>query len=278
MRKYILSAFMAAVGLCGSCQAVENIKIQPMSRYDGISREDIIKKRQDKMIYSSFYRYNYEPKVFDDVKEGEKWQGDKNSCARYKLNDGLSEASIWINNPDILVHMTLYSKYFTGVYAGEYNPVFCVYAKQLLFKPLRITYDKEKKEITSIYKAYNVLLGIGSHVFGALDFTFSPINAYDAGFNYYTMAESSGLTFSTQGNIRNSVKNLSDVVSTRAHMAVCPQCYINGKESCMCYKNVENMTAQLTSKQAEVLFKLWKENPKLKNDEADFYYRIKFVK
>lgn len=278
MRKYLLLLVLLVFIFCEDVGAVENIAIQPMSRYNGISKENLIKKRQEKMIYSSFYRYNYEPKIFDDVKEGENWIGDKISCARYKLNDGLSEASIWINNPNILVHMSMYSKYFTGVYAGEYNPVFCVYAKQLLFKPLKIIYDKEKREITSIYRAYNVLLGIGSHVFGALDFVFSPINAYDVGFNYYTVEESSGVTFDTEGNKRSTVKNLLDVVSTQARITVCPRCYVHGKESCMCYKNVENTIAQLTSKQAEILFKFWKEKPVSKNDEADFYYRIKFVR
>lgn len=277
MRKYLVSAFVV-VGLCGNCQAVENIKIQPMSRYDGISKEELAKKRREKIIYSSFYRYDYEPKVFDDVKGGEKWVGDKASCSYYKFNDGVSEASIWINNPDILVHMSGARKYFTGVYVGEYNPVFCTYAKQLLFKPLKMTIDKEKKEITSVYKAHNILLGIGSHVFGAIDFILSPVNAYDAGFNYYALAENSGITFDIEKNKRNSVEALTDIVSTRSRMEVCQQCYVHETESCMCYNNITNTAAQLTSKQAEMLFKFWKEKPKSKDAEADFYYRIKFVK
>lgn len=278
VQRYVLLIILFMCGFCKNGCSIENINIQPMSRYNGINKEELIKKRQEKMIYSTFYHYNYEPKVFNDVKNGENWVGDKNSCARYKLGDGLSEASIWINNPDILVHMSVYSKYFTGVYAGEYNPVFCVYAKQLLFKPLRIMYDKENKKITSVYRAYNVLLGIGSHVFGALDFVFSPINAYDVGFNYYTVVESNGMSFDIDKNKKETVQDLSGVVSTRARMTVCSPCYANEKESCLCYHNSENTKAQLTSKQAEVLFKFWREKPASKDDEADFYYQIKFVK
>ncbi len=277
MQKYLLLVCALIFCICKDGYAAEKVMIQSMSRYDGISREEIIKKREEKMIYSSFYRYDYKPKIFDAVKEGEKWPGNKASCSRYKLNDGLSEASIWINNPDILIHMSGASKYFTGVYAGVYNPVFCVYAQQLLFKPLRIYFDSEKKEITSTYRAYNILLGIGSHTFGALDFYLSPINAYDVGFNYYAMVESKGISFDTDRNKNSAVKQLSDVVSTKARLAVCPRCFVREEGSCVCYKNKENQTVQLTSKRAEMLFKLWKEKPLSKDDEADFYYRIKFV-
>ena len=74
-----------------------------------------------------------------------------------------------MKNPNILVHPfagTIYHMY----YGKTNNPVFCMYAKQLLFKPKSIVYNEEKKEITTTYKAYNILLGRGSHTFGALNF------------------------------------------------------------------------------------------------------------
>lgn len=67
------------------------------------------------MIYSAFYRYDYQPKIFDRYDAKEKWIGNRYSCYRNRFYDGNSEASIWLKNPNILVHPfagTIYHMYY----------------------------------------------------------------------------------------------------------------------------------------------------------------------
>ncbi len=270
-----ITAFMF-MGICFTAEAAEKIVLQPMSELDGMTKEELVEHREKKMIYSSFYRYDYKTTIFDRLKDGEKWVGDKSSCYRNKFYDGKSEASIWLNNPNILVHLSLNAMY--GMYYGNtYNPVFCMYAKQLLFKPKSIVYDEKKKEIVSSYKAYNVLLGIGSHTHGALSINLSAINAYDAGFNYINLAQANGIVFDSERSGKSMKSAMSEALAIRTDVAFCDPCYVKTPGACNCYRKEGEWTVKLDSPRAEMLFKLWKDQPKSVNDEADFYYRIKFA-
>ena len=228
------------------------------------------------MIYSAFYRYDYQPKIFDRYDAKEKWIGNRYSCYRNRFYDGNSEASIWLKNPNILVHPfagTIYHLY----YGKTNNPVFCMYAKQLLFKPKSIVYNEEKKEITTTYKAYNILLGRGSHTFGALNFGLFPINAYDVGFNYISLAESKGLASCGRRDRKTLESAMGAVWALNEDVSVCNPCYERRDDVCTCYTKDGSLDVVLKRQNAEMLFKLWKEKPKSKNDDADFYYRIRFV-
>lgn len=263
--------------LQGICLAAEErVSLQPMCDLDGKTKDDLVKLREKSMIYSAFYRYDYQPKIFDRYDAKEKWIGNRYSCYRNRFYDGNSEASIWLKNPNILVHPfagTIYHMY----YGKTNNPVFCMYAKQLLFKPKSIVYNEEKKEITTTYKAYNILLGRGSHTFGALNFGLFPINAYDVGFNYISLAESKGLASSGRRDRKTLESAMGAVWALNEDVSVCNPCYERRDDVCICYTKDGSLDVVLKRQNAEMLFKLWKEKPKSKNDDADFYYRIRFV-
>ncbi|MCM1322577.1 MAG: hypothetical protein NC218_00130 [Acetobacter sp.] len=278
MKKYLILMFLLLSSYSSAGWTAERLLLQPMSEFDGKTKEEMEKHRKQKMINSVFYHYNYEPRCFGDIKADEKWVGDAASCWRNKFSDGLSEASIWINNPNILVHPSLDKKYGAAVlYADMYNPVFCVYAKQLLFKPLRLMYDKEKKEITATYRAYNVLVGIGSHSNGALNIFLSTINAYDSGFNYFVLATAEDVEFNSERSSKKKYGALTKVSDTRTQFGFVEKCYLQSDYPCNNYRNVNDLAVRLQSKRAEMLFKFWKEKPASEKDKADFYYRIKFI-
>ena len=91
--------------LQGICLAAEErVSLQPMCDLDGKTKDDLAKLREKSMIYSAFYRYDYQPKIFDRYDAKEKWIGNRYSCYRNRFYDGNSEASIWLKNPNILVH------------------------------------------------------------------------------------------------------------------------------------------------------------------------------
>ncbi len=254
----------------------ENVAVQPMSELDGVSKERLIKLRERSMIYSAFYSYDYQPRIFERYNPKEKWVGDKYSCYRNEFYDGKSEASIWLKNPNVLIHPvagTLRHMF----YGDANNPVFCMYSQQLMFKPKSIVYKEDKKEIVVTYKAYNILLGIGSHTFGAIDFSLSPINAYDVGFNYMNLAKSSGVI--TARELRGTSLKMAqaNVLPLNEDVTVCNPCYTSGYGVCSCYVKDKDVQIELKSKNAELLFKLWRDKPKSKDDAADFYYRIRFI-
>ena len=52
--------------LQGICLAAEEIvSLQPMCDLDGKTKDDLVKLREKSMIYSAFYRYDYQPKIFE---------------------------------------------------------------------------------------------------------------------------------------------------------------------------------------------------------------------
>lgn len=254
----------------------EKIAVQSMSELDGMQQDKLVNLRERSMIYSAFYSYDYKPKIFERYNPKEKWVGDKYSCYRNEFYDGKSEASIWLKNPNVLIHPvagTLRHMF----YGDTNNPVFCMYSQQLMFKPKSIVYKEDKKEIVVTYKAYNILLGIGSHTFGAIDFSLSPINAYDVGFNYMNLAKSSGVV--TARELRGTSLKMAQasVLPLNEDVTVCNPCYTSGYGVCSCYVKDKDVQIELKSKNAELLFKLWRDKPKSKDDAADFYYRIRFI-
>lgn len=101
--------------LQGICLAAEErVSLQPMCDLDGKTKDDLVKLREKSMIYSAFYRYDYQPKIFDRYDAKEKWIGNRYSCYRNRFYDGNSEASIWLKNPNILVH-PLQGRYTTCI-------------------------------------------------------------------------------------------------------------------------------------------------------------------
>lgn len=254
----------------------ENVAVQPMSELDGVSKERLIKLRERSMIYSAFYSYDYQPRIFERYNPKEKWVGDKYSCYRNEFYDGKSEASIWLRNPNVLIHPVVGTLRHMR-YGDTNNPVFCIYGAQLIFKPKSIVYDKEKKEIIVTYKTHNILLGIGSHTFGAIDFALSPINAYDVGFNFMNLVDSFGVAQAKEMRGMALKTAQANVLALNGDVAVCNPCYASGYGVCSCYVKETDMHVVLNAKRAEMLFKLWRKMPKSKNDEADFYYRIRFI-
>ena len=105
------------------CAAGEKVPLQPMCDLDGKTNTDLVKMRAKSMIYSAFYRYDYQPKIFDRYDAKEKWIGDRYSCYRNRFYDGNSEASIWLKNPNILVHPLAGTIYHMN-YGKTNNPVF----------------------------------------------------------------------------------------------------------------------------------------------------------
>ena len=82
----------------------EKIAVQSMCELDEMSQEKLVNLRERSMIYSAFYSYDYKPKIFERYNPKEKWVGDKYSCYRNEFYDGKSEASIWLKNPNVLIH------------------------------------------------------------------------------------------------------------------------------------------------------------------------------
>lgn len=119
--------------------------------------------------------------------------------------------------------------------------------------------------------------GKGSHTFGELDFQLSPVNAYDVGFNYITLAESKGFSSGQREDRLGLDGMMGKVLRLNEDVTVCNPCYEQRGGTCLCYIKKGSIVVMLKDKNAEMLFKLWRDKPESQNDEADFYYRIRFV-
>ena len=236
------------------------------------SKEEIYELRKDYVSKSVFANPDYEPSeaVFGQIESNKPWNSMK-QCIYRSTNlsdiDGISEEGRYINNPELLVGVE-YA--FYGDYCEDRQ------SEELLYsRPLRITYDKEQKEIEVLfgglpYCTYN----------GRTWYNFKGLNARDLGYKYaYIDKEKStfDLYFVEEINASNSIIEFQDYIhvgGSCGHKGGCNngspnQPPLNFYSPCEIEKGY-------WAKNKTIYIKLWKNKPNSPQDEPDIVQKIVF--
>ncbi len=253
----------------------QTIKVNPMSEYDYMSKQQIYNLRKNYVKNSVFSKTNYEPEnsVFGSITDNKPWWGDTrcgilNYKGDYKeRTKGPSKVSAQMNNPTALVGLSMPIL----PWANEYNKEFCSgeYGK---FLPVSLQYSKKNHLIIAKYNLTGDFLKFRTRINGrtsAYPVQLSGLNAKDFGYNYVYAYNMKNIKMYSSNNVSDDVKEFAD--------------YIHLGGSCKYKDGCNNISPMqydkmfiVTNLPAEINLKLWKKEPFNKNLKADMYYRIIF--
>lgn len=257
--------------------AFQTIKVNPVSDYDYLSKQQIYDIRKNYVKNSLFAGENYEPDnaVFGAIADNKPWWGTI-SCNQlnYKGDyheriEGPSKVSAQMNNPDALVGLSLPFL----PWQDSYNQEFCNgnYSK---FLPVSIQYSKKDNLIVAKYKITKKFLKFRARVNGKntrYPIQLSGLNARDFGYNYVYIYDLKNINMFGSLNAADDVQIFSD--------------YIHLGGSCKYKDGCNNISPMQYDKMftvsalpAEINLKLWKNKPFNMFKKADIYYRIIFEK
>ena len=257
--------------------AFQTIKVNPVSDYDYLSKQQIYDIRKNYVKNSLFAGENYEPDnaVFGAIADNKPWWGTI-SCNQlnYKGDyheriEGPSKVSAQMNNPDALVGLSLPFL----PWQDSYNQEFCNgnYSK---FLPVSIQYSKKDNLIVAKYKLTKKFLKFRARVNGKntrYPIQLSGLNARDFGYNYVYIYDLKNINMFGSLNAADDVQIFSD--------------YIHLGGSCKYKDGCNNISPMQYDKMftvsalpAEINLKLWKNKPFNMFKKADIYYRIIFEK
>ena len=255
--------------------AFQTIKVNPMSDYDYLSKQQIYDIRKNLVKNSLFASKNYEPAkpVFGAIADNKPWWG-TTSCNQlnYKGDyheriEGPSKVSAQMNNPNALVGLSLPFL----PWQESFNEEFCTgtYSR---FLPISIQYSEKDNLIVAKYRLTKKFLKFRARINGkniGYPIQLSGLNARDFGYNYVYIYNSTNIDMFDNNSAADDVRIFSD--------------YIHLGGSCKYKDGCNNISPMQYDKMfkvkalpAEINLKLWKEKPTNKYIKADMYYRIIF--
>lgn len=232
------------------------------------TKQEILNLRKKYVKESIFNIQDYEPseEVFGEIQDNKPWISTK-EC-KYKSTgkadiDGPSEESRFINNPTLLVSVdyVFWGYPCEELEAGKSN------GKGM---PHTITYNKEKNEITAIYK--NLRFCTPSN---KIWYEFGGLNARDLGYNYMSVdKEKSNFNFKfiEDINATNSPIRFQDLIHVGGacrHESGCNNSSPNQPALSFLYPCGEKFMPD-----REIYIKLWREKPTSVKDKADITEKI----
>ena len=254
----------------------QTIKVNPLSEYDYLSKQEIYNIRKKHVNNSLFASANYEPdeRIFGSIADNKPWWGTI-TCGQlnYKGDyhekiEGHSKVSAQINNPNALVGLSLPFL----PWEESYNQEFCT-GEYGRFLPLSIQYDKKDNLIVAKYKLTERFLKYRASVNGKMTrypIQLSGLNAKDFGYDYVYIYDLKNVSmFSENNNITEDVKRFTDYIHLGGSCGY--------KDGCNNISPLQyDKIITVTNLPAEINLKLWRKKPANKFIKADMYYRIIF--
>ena len=253
----------------------EKLVINPLSVFSGKTKEEILTLRKNFVSKSIFAGENYSPSedVFGKIADKKPWWGiDYITCtdteiSTSKIQEGNSEESRFINNPNILVGVQLSKSYIK-------NPVNLDICndKSLLFIPKSAYFDKSNKLIIVKYNpSKNILKKVNGAYF--IKLLLVGLNARDFGYNWIYVSNSNNLMFLPE--ILNSKMVNEKPQKLKDHIHLGNACQIEG--GCNNSSPYQpSLSFEIKNIPADMTISLWKNKPIYKNQPADFYMKIIF--
>lgn len=235
-----------------------NIPIKSMEEFSGLSREDILKKRQiavKNSIFGNRMDYMPNPSVYQ-IEDDLPWISAHEITCYGHGTKGPSRESMGILNPAVLYYPLMAAYNFsqsTGCSDVDY------------LNPYKITFNKALNQIsvhinyTSFYKKNKTHFRI--HL--------SDTNARDLGYNYVYAPKVKNIRFAEMQNISNTI------TPTRGFYHRGGSCGIEG--GCNNYSPRQyELEFYLTDTPAEIDMNLWKNYPSDLSQKEDIQYRLFF--
>ena len=252
-----------------SSTEIENINIEPMAEFSGMSAKEILALRKEAVMTSPVFKYrtDYKPnsEVFN-IKDGLQWiSAHEISCNELpnpNVGRGPSRESLGILNPELMYYILVPSRRH-----AKHN-ISCTKADYLA--PYRAYYNRGTNTITALVD-YSSLIkkyeGVFDNVFGSN--VFADANARDMGYKYGYADTVENVSFETD-------KFTTSPIVTRGYYHQGYACML--EEGCNNYSPAESgYFFRLTKLPARIHIKLWAENPKNPvHQAADLNYEMIF--
>lgn len=257
-----------------SAHETVNIEINPLESYNGKTKHEMYDIRKSYVKKSIFYSPNYEPneEIFGGIVDGKNWWGIEPMVCSHGDEDttrGLSALSRFINNPDLLVqtYFPFNMTYYDGI--KEYCN-----SKFARLIPSSLTYEPVSNTITAKYYMSPFVFNNRLNYFGKKDihypFILSGLNARDFGFEYMYINNLYNVRMLNEDNAAKHIYQFRD--------------YIHVGGSCRRPDGCNNLSPRqteleftITSLPAELNIKLWKNQPIIKDLNADIKFKIQFI-
>ena len=241
---------------------VVNINIEPLEKFSGLSREDILSMRKEAVQSSPLFinRKDYEPspEVFR-IEDGLQWIGAHEiSCngTTPNIGEGTSRESLGILNPELMFYVTVPSFGFSK--RGKE----C--SKNDYIMPYKANYTPEDNTIHVYIKYAPLKEKLG--YFGNIVIT--DANAHDLGYNYAFADRISNIRFKVN-------KFHKEIIKTRGYYHRGYACGL--QEGCNNYSPFETgYEFYLTDFPAKIDIKLWNQKPVSSTETADLNYQMVF--
>ena len=253
---------------------MEKLTVNPLSSYTGKTKEEILNIRKQFVKISLFNSDAYEPnkKVFGNIADKKPWWGiDYISCSDPNIpvnarKNGNSEESRYINNPNLLIGITMSKSYIKNKELQN----FCG-DKSLLFIPNNIYYDKSNKLIIVKYsKSENYAKKINNRF---VEFLLVGLNARDFGYEWIYVNNSNNIRFLPYELDKLMVNDKPQKLFDFIHLG--NACQIEG--GCNNVSPYQPALAfSIKNTPADMTISLWKNKPLFKNQPADMYLKMIF--
>lgn len=233
-----------------------NIKINSMSNYNSVSKEQIYTFRKYYVNKTIFKDKNYTPKeeVFGGISENNKWLGVKAwACIgahSYYAYRSMTNDSKFINNPAILVGVD---------YATFPKQRFSCSSDEYLI-PKKLSFSKDDN---TFYLTYDISDNQRNRRLKLVG-----LNARDLGYNYAFCRKTNNIVFAhSLDNISKNVYKFKDAIRVDLSCGVYGGCNDN-----VAFQ--EELFFDVKAFPATFEMKLWKENPDNTNSKSDINFTI----
>lgn len=242
---------------------ITNIKINPMMKFSGMNRDEILALRKkavnNSVLFSSLTDYQPSPDVYQ-TDDGYPWIGAHEiSCNGLTpdIGEGDSRESIGILNPELL--------FYIDILPFEFSQKNITCGKEDYSIPYKLIYDPQFNRISGYVDYYS----IGSKAKAFYPVYFHDANARDLGYNFVYADNTENIKFMNEQNISNTV------VQTKGFYHRGSSCGL--PDGCNNYSPYEPAYGfRLTKLPAKINLKLWKEQPSSPFQPADINYTIIF--
>lgn len=240
-----------------------DIQLNPPAELDFLSKEEIFSKRTGFAFQSShLINKDYTPSgnVFQIVGNKPWWGIIGVNCKGAGKNsiDGLSEESRFINNPLLLIGIDSYYAFRAPFGCKSFYP-----------EPVKLFYQPLSKKGTVVYNISKFYSDSKGTAWGQVKdlFVFRGDNARDFGYNYAYVESKTNVKFAYSDNLAQKVHKIRNFIHLGGSCGH-PEGCNNGSPKQTAFQ------FDVTQLPANVVMKLWKENPTGKETPADLYFEI----